>query len=45
MQNRLSIYLNRKMVMRNGTTIFLIRKMVMKNGRKGFWENVLEECF
>ena len=31
MQNRLSLYWNRKRVMRNGMTFFLIRKMVMKN--------------
>ena len=31
MQNVLTFYLNRKMVMRNSTTLFLIRKMVMKN--------------
>ena len=31
MQNRLHLYLNRTIVMRNGTILFLIRKMVMKN--------------
>ena len=31
MQNRLFLYLDRKMIMRNGTTLFLIWKMVMQN--------------
>ena len=35
MQNVLTFYLNRKMVMQNGTIIFLIRKMVMKNDKFG----------
>ena len=31
MQNRLSLYLDRKRIMRKGKTIFLIWKMVMQN--------------
>ena len=31
MQNRLSLYLDRKRIMRKGKTIFLICKMVMQN--------------
>ena len=32
MQNRLSIYLNREMIIQNGMTFFLNQKMIMRNG-------------
>ena len=36
MQNRLSLYLDRKRVMQNVLTFYLNQKRVMQNGRKGF---------
>ena len=47
MQNRLSLYLDRKRIMRKGKTIFLIWKMVMQNrlylylNRERVMQNVL----
>ena len=42
MQNRLSLYLDRKRIMRKGKTIFLIWKMVMRNDIAGI--SVGEYC-
>ncbi|ETK12943.1 hypothetical protein T235_06415 [Tannerella sp. oral taxon BU063 isolate Cell 8/11] len=37
MQNRLSLYLDRKRIMRKGKTIFLIWKMVMQDRLYLYW--------